>query len=301
MNLKHPLPPLNALRAFDALARCGSLRAAAEDLGVVPGAVRQQLQGLEEYFGTALFIRKGGRVTLNAAGLRFADAVGIAFAIVSRAAEEVQQRDRKTRLRLGVPMPMALSWLMPRLPRIHADLGDLEIDVVPVAITRTLADAPDLDAMIAGGEYRPLPDIAATPFMVDAFGPVSSPSLLAPPDADLANWLEKATALVARDVPYLWDDWFRESGTRPSRFLKRIEIDDLTLAIGAAKAGLGVTIAPRASIDVELASGVLTAPFGFASRPVGYRLCCRAADRKSKAIGLLANWLRREGQADDLA
>ncbi|WP_341486760.1 LysR family transcriptional regulator [Pararhizobium sp. A13] len=301
MNLKHPLPPLNALRAFDALARCGSLRAAAQDLGVVPGAVRQQLQGLEEYFGAALFIRKGGRVTLNAAGLRFADAVGIAFAIVSRAAEEVQQRDRKTRLRLGVPMPMALSWLMPRLPRIHADLRDLEIDVVPIAVTRTLADAPDLDAMIAGGEYRPLPDIAATAFMVDAFGPVSSSSCLAPPDADLANWLENATALVARDVPYLWDDWFRESGTRPSRFVKRIEIDDLTLAIGAAKAGLGVTIAPRASIELELASGALTAPFGFASRPVGYRLCCRDADRKSKAIALLASWLRREGHADDPA
>lgn len=301
MNLKHPLPPLNALRAFDALARCGSLRAAAQDLGVVPGAVRQQLQSLEEYFGAALFIRKGGRVTLNAAGLRFADAVGVAFAIVSRAAEEVQQRDRKTRLRLGVPMPMALSWLMPRLPRIHADLRDLEIDVVPVAITRTLADAPDLDAMIAGGEYRPLPDIAATAFMIDAFGPVSSPSCLAPPDADLANWLENATALVARDVPYLWDDWFRESGTRPSRFLRRIEIDDLTLAIGAAKAGLGVTIAPRASIEMEFASGVLTAPFGFVSRPVGFRLCCRAADRKSKAIGLLADWLVREGQAADPA
>ena len=298
MNLKHPLPPLNALRAFDALARCGSLRAAAQDLGVVPGAVRQQLQSLEEYFGAALFVRKGGRVTINAVGLRFADAVGIAFAIVSRAAEEIQQRDRKTRLRLGVPMPMALSWLMPRLPRIHSDLRDLEIDVVPVAITRTLADAPDLDAMIAGGEYRPLPDIAATAFMADAFGPVSSPSYLALPEADLASWLENATALVARDVPYLWDEWFRESGTRPSRFLKRIEIDDLTLAIAAAKAGLGVTIAPRASIELELASGVLTAPFGFASRPVGFRLCCRAADRKSKAIGLLADWLLREGQTN---
>jgi len=301
LNLKHPLPPLNALRAFDALARCGSMRAAAQDLGVVPGAVRQQLQSLEEYFGAPLFIRKGGRVTLNAAGLRFADAVGIAFAIVSRAAEEVQQRDRKTRLRLGVPMPMALSWLMPRLPRIHSDLRDLEIDVVPVAVTRTLADAPDLDAMIAGGEYRPLPDIAATAFMVDAFGPVSSPSCLAPPEADLASWLENATALVARDVPYLWDDWFRESGTRPSRFLKRVEIDDLTLAIGAAKAGLGVTLAPCASIEMELASGVLTAPFGFAFRPVGFRLCCRVADRKSKAIGLLADWLLREGQAADPA
>jgi DNA-binding transcriptional LysR family regulator len=295
----HPLPPLNALRAFDALARCGSLRAAAQDLGVVPGAVRQQLQSLEDYFGTPLFNRDAGRVILNAAGMRFADAVGIAFAIISRAAEEVQQRDRKTRLRLGVPMPMALSWMMPRLPRIHADLPTLEIDVVPVSITRTLADAPDLDAMIAGGEYRPLPDIAATAFMVDAFGPVSSPAGLAPLGTDLDGWLEGATALVARDVPYLWDDWFRESGTRPSRFVKRIEIDDLTLAIGAAKAGLGVTIAPRASIALELASGELRAPFGFVSRPFGFRLCCRAADRKSKAIGLLSDWLVEEGQAAD--
>ncbi|TDW16411.1 DNA-binding transcriptional LysR family regulator [Rhizobium azibense] len=301
MNLKHPLPPLNALRAYDALARCGSLRAAAQDLGVVPGAVRQQLQSLEEYFGEALFIRKGGRVTLNAAGLRFADAVGIAFAIVSRAAEEIQRRDRKMRLRLGVPMPMALSWLMPRLPRIHSDLRDLEIDVVPVAITRTLADAPDLDAIIAGGEYRPLPDIAATAFMVDAFGPVSSPAGPAPSGTDLDEWLANATALVARDVPYLWDDWFRESGTRPTRFLKRVEIEDLTLAIGAAKAGLGVTIAPRASIEMELAAGVLTAHFGFAIRPIGFRLCCRAADRKSRAISLLADWLRREGKAADPA
>lgn len=299
MHQKRPLPPLNALRAFDALARCGSLRAAALDLGVVPGAVRQQLQSLEEYFGAALFIRKGGRVTLNVAGRRFADAVGVAFTIVSRAAEEVQQRDRKTRLRLGVPMPMSVSWMMPRLPRIHNDLRDLEIDVVSVAVTRTLASTPDLDAMIAGGEYRPLPDIAATAFMVDAFGPVSSPSRPTLDDGSLPDWLENATALVARDVPYLWDDWFRESGTRPSRFLKRVEIDDLTLALGAARAGLGVTVAPRASIERELASGELTAPFGFVSRPVGYRLCCRVADHKSKAIALLADWLIRECQATD--
>ena len=301
MNLKHPLPPLNALRAFDALARCGSLRAAAEDLGVVPGAVRQQLQSLEDYFGAALFLRTGGRVTLNATGLRLADAVGIAFAIVSRAAEEVQQRDRKTRLRLGAPMPMALSWLMPKLSRIHADLRDVEIDIVPVAITRTLADAPDLDAMIAGGEYRPLPDIVATAFMPDAFGPVCSPAAIALSGADREGWLENVTALVARDVSYLWDDWFRESGTRPSRFLKRVEIEDLTLAIGAAKAGLGVTIAPRVSIETELAGNALTAPLGFVSRPVGFRLCSRIADRKSNAIGLLADWLLREGQATDLA
>lgn len=300
MKLKHSLPPLNALRAFDALARCGSLRAAAQDLGVVPGAVRQQLQSLEEHFGVTLCTRKGGRMTLNATGLRFADAVGVAFAIVSRAAEEVQQRDRKTRLRLGVPMPMALSWLMPRLSRIHADLRDLEIDVVPVAVARTLADAPELDALIAGGEYRPLPDIAATAFMADAFGPVSSSLGIAAPEGDRDGWLENVTALVARDVPYLWDDWFRESGTRPSRFQKRIEIDDLTLAIGAAKAGLGVTIAPRASIELELLNGVLTAPFGFALRPVGFRLCYRSADRKSKAIGLLADWLRREASTNDV-
>jgi DNA-binding transcriptional LysR family regulator len=294
---RHPtLPPLNALRAFDALARCASLRAAAADLGVVPGAVRQQIASLEEHFGVPLFNREGGRVTLNATAERLADAVGVAFAIIVRAAEELSSQERKLRLRLGVPMPMASEWFMTRLVRIHADIKSLEIDVVPVPVSLTLSEAPDIDAIIAGGEYRPLPDISATKFMDDEFGPVGNPQAIAGQAGDLST----ATAIIADDVSYLWDDWFRESGTTPVRFHKRIGFNDLVLAISAAKAGLGLTIAPRASVEAELASGALVAPFGFTNRVAGYRLCCRIADRDRKPIVALREWLVADGKAANL-
>lgn len=290
------LPPLNALRAFDALARCGSLRAAAADLGVVPGAVRQQIATLEDHFGVPLFDRDGGRVSLNATARRLADAVGVAFAILVRAADEVSSHDSKLRLRLGVPMPMASDWFMARLGRICSDIQSLEIDVVPVPVSLTLSDAPDIDAIIAGGEYRPLPDISATKFMDDEFGPVMRP------DAAAANALQlsEMTAIVAHDVAYLWDDWFRESDTAPVRFQKRREFANLVLAISAAKVGLGLTIAPRASILPELASGALVAPFGFITRAAGFRLCCRLADRDRKPIAALREWLLAEGKAANL-
>ncbi|MNL57531.1 DNA-binding transcriptional activator GcvA [compost metagenome] len=72
-------------------------------------------------------------------------------------------------------------------------------------------------------------------------------------------------------------------------------MDDLTLALTAARSGLGVTIAPAASIEAELASGALEAPFGFVSRPTGYRFCCRIADRDRKPIAALRTWLLAEG------
>jgi LysR family glycine cleavage system transcriptional activator len=290
------LPPLNALRAFDALARCGSLRAAAADLGVVPGAVRQQLASLEDHFGVALFNRESGRVSLNDTARRLADAIGVAFAIIVRAADEVSTQQDRLRLRLGVPMPMASAWFVALLPRIQADIKSLDIEVVPVPVSVTLSDAPDIDAIVAGGEYRPLPDISATQFMDDEFGPVTTPRAA----ANISAGLEKATAIIARDVGYLWDDWFRESGTTPVRFHRRTEFADLVLALSAAKAGMGFTIAPRASIEAELASGALVAPFGFTARPAGYRLCCRIADRDRKPIAALRAWLVAEGKAANL-
>ena len=284
---------LNSLRALEALARCGGLRAAAQDLGVVPGAVRQQLTALEENFGVPLIQRDGGRVTLNANGKRLADAVAVAFGIMTRAAEEITTGAHRYRLRLGVPMPMASDWLMPRMARMQRQLSAIDIDVVPVDVRRSLSDMMDIDALIVGGEYQPLPDIDATPFMDDAFGPVHSPSVV--PDPHLSD-LQGLTALIARDVSSLWDDWFHESGHAPVRFSKRLEIADLTLAISAARNGLGVTIAPFASVAVDIARGVLVAPEGFVNRPVGFRFCCRMADRDEKPIVSLRQWLCEEGR-----
>ncbi len=288
--------PLNALRVFDAVARRGSLRAAAEELRVVPGAVRQQMASLEDNLGVALLAREGGRVALTDAGRRFADAVAVALDILTRAADEIADAGRRQRIRLGAPMPLAANWLMPRLPKLMADLPTLEIDIVPVDVAFTLADRPDLDALIAGGEYRPLPDIAAFSFMEDEFGLVGTPAEAEKLQAAVdAGEVAATTAIIARDVAYLLDDWFRESGTLPLRFHKRFETETLELAIAAAKAALGIVAAPRASIERELAEGALVAPLGFVARPVGYRLCCRSMDAEGKAIVSLRTWLAREG------
>ncbi|MGN6776904.1 LysR substrate-binding domain-containing protein [Rhizobium sp.] len=287
------LPPLNALRAFDAVARCGSILKAADELGVVRGAIRQQLNLLEAHFGVPLFDRENGRLVLTAKGRAFADSVGVAFGILTRASAELSGGERRS-IRLGVPSAFAVWWLMPRLAALQTVLQD--IDIVPMAIVEPLAKRPDLEAVIMGGEYRPMRDITAIRFMEDEFGPVTTPDI-----ADrlgLANRvsaLAGAIGLASRSAPSLWEDWFAESGRAPIRFAGNREFEDLLLAIGAARSGLGVAIAPRAAVGEDIDRGTLVAPSGFIRRPAGYSLSIRSSDVKDPALVRMADWLSEAG------
>ncbi|MBB6482835.1 LysR substrate-binding domain-containing protein [Rhizobium lusitanum] len=291
------LPPLNALRAFDAVARRGSILKAAEELGVVRGAVRQQLNLLETHFGVPLFDRENGRLVLTAKGRAFADSIGVAFGILARASAELSEGNRRT-LRLGVPSAFAVWWLMPRVADLQATLDGIDIDIVPMAMVEPLARRADLEAVIMGGEYRPTRDITAIRFMEDEFGPVATSDVssrlsLGSGVAALAG----AVALGSRSAPSLWDDWFSESGRAPVRFARKREFEDLLLAIGAARSGLGVAIAPRTAIGDDLVRGTLVAPYGFIHRPAGYSLSIRSSDTKDPALVRLADWLSRAGAA----
>lgn len=291
------LPPLNALRAFDAVARRGSILKAAEELGVVRGAVRQQLTLLETHFGVPLFDRENGRLVLTAKGRAFADSVGVAFGILARASAEMSEGNRRM-LRLGVPSAFAIWWLMPRVADLQAALDGVDIDIVPMATVEPLARRADLEAVIMGGEYRPTRDITAIRFMEDEFAPVATPDVSARLglDAGVAA-LGGAVALGSRSAPSLWDDWFAESGHAPVRFARKSEFEDLLLAIGAARSGLGVAIAPRTAVGEDLERGMLVAPYGFIRRPAGYSLSIRSSDTKDPALVRLADWLSSAGAA----
>ncbi|MGO6704163.1 LysR substrate-binding domain-containing protein, partial [Rhizobium ruizarguesonis] len=153
---------------------------------------------------------------------------------------------------------------------------------------------PELDAVIMGGEYRPAAGITALRFMADEFGPVTTPALAAALSKDPAA-MGALTMLASRSVPKLWDEWFAESGTPPVVFSRAQEFEDLLLALGAARSGLGIALAPRASIEDDLQRGHLVAPYGFISRPSGYSLCCRTPDAKRPAFAALSGWLLRCG------
>ncbi|MGO7445230.1 LysR substrate-binding domain-containing protein [Rhizobium ruizarguesonis] len=287
------LPPLNAVRAFEAVCRHGSILKAAEELKVVRGAVRQQIATLENHFGRKLFTRDGRRLVPTPQASAFAEASSAAFDILLRAASELEGVV-PGRIRLGVPSAFAVWWLMPRVAGMQASLGDT-VDIVPMTMVEPLQMHPELDAVIMGGEYRPAAGITALRFMADEFGPVTTPTLAATLSKDPAA-MGALTMLASRSVPKLWDEWFAESGTPPVVFSRAQEFEDLLLALGAARSGLGIALAPRASIEDDLQRGHLVAPYGFISRPSGYSLCCRTPDAKRPAFAALSGWLLRCGR-----
>ncbi|TAW87768.1 LysR family transcriptional regulator [Rhizobium ruizarguesonis] len=286
------LPPLNAVRAFEAVCRHGSILKAAEELKVVRGAVRQQIATLENHFGRKLFTRDGRRLVPTPQASAFAEASSAAFDILLRAASELEGVV-PGRIRLGVPSAFAVWWLMPRVAGMQASLGDT-VDIVPMTMVEPLQMHPELDAVIMGGEYRPAAGITALRFMADEFGPVTTPTLAATLSKDPAA-MGALTMLASRSVPKLWDEWFAESGTPPVVFSRAQEFEDLLLALGAGRSGLGIALAPRASIEDDLQRGHLVAPYGFISRPSGYSLCCRTPDAKRPAFAALSGWLLRCG------
>src|SRR5690348_598082 len=122
------LPPLSALRPFEAAARLESFSRAAAELHLTHGAVSHQVRALEEHLGTQLFARHGKRVTLTAAGRIFAETVRDALGEIGQAAEALRVR-RDDRLSVSVLPSFASRWLMPRLIRFMDANPGLEVNV----------------------------------------------------------------------------------------------------------------------------------------------------------------------------
>jgi LysR family glycine cleavage system transcriptional activator len=291
-----PSLPLNAIRAFEAVCRCGSIQRAAEELGVVRGAVRQQISLLEQHFGHKLFLRTGRNIVPTAEAKAFAEAATTALALLRDAAEVFHGESHRT-VRLGVPSALCIWWLMPRLGRLQQALGSFQLDIIPMVIADPLTIHPELDAVIMGAEYRPTTGVVAFRFMEDEFGPVAVPSLSKAIESDAAA-LTQVTMLASRSAPTLWADWFSESHRFPVTFERRQEFEDLLLAISAARSGIGIVLAPRASVAGDINDNILSAPFGFTRRPAGYHLCYRASGSRKPALKALRDWLTAEGGSE---
>src|SRR2546422_2969213 len=131
------LPPLSALRPFEAAARLESFSRAAEELHITHGAVSHQVRALEEHLGTALFSRQGKRVALTAAGRTFAERVRNALAEIAQAAEALRAGRNDKSLKVSVLPSFASRWLMPRLIRFMDAHPEIEVNVIA---TTALAD-----------------------------------------------------------------------------------------------------------------------------------------------------------------
>ena len=305
------LPPLNALRVFEAAARHLSFKDAAAELHITQAAVSHQVKSLEEYLGVELFRREGRGVQLTEAARSSLPRLREGFDALAAAVETIHERSAETELVITAPPVFTARWLMPRLAEFSRRAPDIEVRVVG---SSRMVDAGALDSValmgdldlrsetsgvqihLGAGDY---PGYRADRLFSVQMALVASPELVAgdPPlrePADLARHVllhDDALDLVAHGNA--WQKWLeaagvadRVDGNRGPRFSTNM------LSIEAASQKLGVALALRPLVDADLASSRLVEPFDVEVTPgSAYFLVCAEVIADRPAVAAFRAWL----------
>jgi len=285
------LPPLNALRAFEAAARRGGFAAAAEELNVTPAAVGQQVRHLEELLGVRLFDRDGRGLKLTERGTAGLDRLSQALNLMGEASAAMRDTPQERALALAVPSDMASTWLAPRLTLFMAK-NDVAI-TIHVADRLTRLSSGEADLAISFGTEAP-GAFAAQRLMVEVVTPAAAPRYQSKYStaADLAD----APLIHDASQPAHWQDWLASRGAFGIDVNKGMRVDDTTTALRLASEGAGVVLARR-TIAEDLFRARRLAPLfpdGDMQTDAGYFLLSNPRQRLSPTASLFAPWLRAE-------
>ena len=298
MPARRRLPPLNALRAFEAAARLGSFKDAAAELAVTHGAISRHVSLLEDWLGPpALFRRLNRRVVLTPTGEALLAETGPALDRLAVAADRHRVRGGQPPpavLRVNALATFSLRWLLPRLGQFRDRHPEIE---VRLSTSNDPVDAlsEPYDLIVRGG-----PDtfygFTCHPFLTERRLPVCSPILLDRlPLTDVTD-LRVHTLIHATTLPRVWPDWLAAAGVPDLAPAGSLTLDHFYLTLQAALDGLGVALGPTALVADDLASGRLVAPFPAVTLPTrGYHAYLpqtRAGDLSAMAF---CSWLIEAG------
>jgi LysR family transcriptional regulator, glycine cleavage system transcriptional activator len=288
------LPPLNALRNFEAVARHGSFAAAAAELHVTHWAVGKQVRLLEDWFGLALFERRARGVVLTDAGAALLEDVSHAFERLSSGAARLRQ-DASTRrvsgtVRVNVLASFALCWLLPRLADFEAAFPEIDVQVSTTSRKlRYVGEAFDIG--VRSGEAHS-PGLVTHALMADLRLPACSPALLRRHPIGHVADLRHHTLLHSASTRTAWSHWLREAGAPGLRGARQVEFDHVYLQLGAAVEGLGVALASLPLIERDLAAGRLVCPIAAPTWRAPDFMLAVNADRAGKdAVVAFDRWI----------
>lgn len=216
--MSRDLPPLNALRAFEAAARLQSVSRAAEELHVTHGAVSRQIRVLEEQLGLGLFDKDGRGVKLTAAGLRLRDATSEAFERLRDTCATLRRETEERAFVLGCPGSLLARWFIPRLDRLQRELPELRLQL---SASQGELDprSAEVDATLLFADPPWPSDMQVFELAPERIGPVLSPRYgnhaqlaAARPEALYAEPLLHTTSR-----PQAWPQWAQAQGLAPDR------------------------------------------------------------------------------------
>ncbi|MEO0978087.1 MAG: LysR family transcriptional regulator [Pseudomonadota bacterium] len=280
------LPYLDDLRAFEATARRGSVRAAADELALTHAAVSRRLSRLSEAVGVRLFRKAGRGLALTHAGESLRDACRRSFDDLLRTITTIRNAEGTAdrAVVLSCERSVAMRWLIPRLSLFEAVHPEV---TVHLSVGGGSIEGQGDDAFLA---LRRL-DFAlderwvVQPLFPERVGPVMAEDMRAQFDAG------DYVALVTKTRPEAWDRWLAANPGAP-RPRERRGMDHHFLMAEAACAGLGVGLSPQVVAADDVAGNRLVAPFGFSADGSDYGLVHRAGVALSPDAQHLADWIR---------
>jgi LysR family glycine cleavage system transcriptional activator len=300
---RRSLPPLNALRAFEAAARRLSLSLAARELNVTPAAISHQIRLLEEHIGLAVFERNGRGLALTDAGAAGLRDLREGFAHLSAAMDAIGSLGETGALSVSVAPSFAAKWLLPRLHSFEREHPDIDVHV---SASTQLADFPrdrvDVAVRYGAGGYA---DVFFEKLLAESVAPVCSPGLLNGRVPQSARDL-LGLGLLHDDSPDddpscpSWEMWLRAAGVADPEVERGPRYNQASLVIEAAVLGRGVALAKSTLAAADLAAGRLVRPIE-AERPVdfAYYFVAPRAKLNLPKVAYFRDWLRRQTGQDD--
>jgi LysR family glycine cleavage system transcriptional activator len=295
------LPPLNALKAFEAAGRHLSFSRAAEELHVTPAAVGHQVKALEDYLGIALFIRHNRSIELSEAGQALFPGISDGFQRLLSSVDAFRRRHADQPLVISIVPAFGGKWLLKRLDRFR----ELHPEIcIRIEATEHLADFSrdhvDIAIRYGDGNY---PGLRADCLLAEEVYPVCSPSLLEgehplrePADLQYHVLLNHGWNPNYPTWPD-WEMWLKAAGLGdlPVTYGPQMSGSSESLLIEEAIAGRGVALASSVLVADDLAAGRLVRPFDV-SFPVqfGYWLVCPEATADSPRTRTFREWLLSE-------
>lgn len=288
--MTHPLP-LNALRMFVRCAHRLSIKAAAAELNLTPGAVSRQIQTLETHLGLPLFDRRHREIALTQMGAFYLAQVEPALAAIEGASQRVRELTGHAVVRVEATPTFALYWLIPRLPDFQRQHPDIEVRLSTA--TGGIDRGREVDLFIRRDPAH-FAGLAGEVFMSEQAGLIAAPQLAASLPAAAADAIATGAAPLIRmhSRPDLWPAWFARQGRSIADAPHWVAFDNTILAIQAAIEGLGIALIPEIFVSGLLRAGALHDPLPTSRFASGdYHLL---ANTDSGGATAFRTWLRQQ-------
>jgi LysR family glycine cleavage system transcriptional activator len=262
------LPPLNAVRAFEAAGRHGSFTLAAEELHVTPGAVSRQIALLESTLNMPLFIRSHREVRLTANGVQYLAGLTEALRRIDTATRQITDARRGRPLRVMCSANLATRWLFPQLRDFHARFPNRHVLLVTSLTSATAAFDADLtDILIRAGTGAWPNDLVSYKLFDSELTPVCAPSLLRKCHGLREQAaLQRQTLLISDLRPEGWSRWLSMVGLPDLSHFTVQRFESSALAYEAAAEGLGIAMGELRLVQDDIRKGRLVAPWQCSQR-----------------------------------